>query len=616
MRLAGRSRRELVFRLRQSLGNLSIWALPPKASVPLKSWPLLLPEPHVSAARLQDSAFKVEIFRLAEEIVAHRFCLFGSIVQTGPQINWRRDYPNEKESGLAFFKFVPYLNFEESGDHKNVWELNRHQHLVVLAQAFLFDGDPRWVDEIRAQLHSWRIQNPFLQGINWASALEVAFRALSWLWATHLTGLELGTEHGLFEHGTYLEHNLSTYFSPNTHLLGEAVALHAIGINLGVEKWRALGSRIVTEELSRQVQADGSHFEQSTYYHVYALDFFLVHYIFAGRPEAHRETLVKMGRFLGSIMGSAGVLTFLGDDDGGRLFHPYGDPREFGRATLATCAQLFPEENFPWNTADFATQAAWWVGDPGKTPVSAAEPHPCHFANSGLTVMAEGGTQILIDAGPFGAGGAAHSHADTLSITARKGDRDILIDPGTYTYVADRRLRDAFRGTGFHNTIRIDDLDQAEAVDTFRWEHKPDVRVHARHRSFLDAECRYHGFTHRRRVLMVNQVLLVLDEVTGLEGLHRVDQLWHLGDEPAQILYSDPTAVTREGGLLSRTFGRKESGTVMRASWQTQLPHLCAAALCFEPFAGELRLHGLELTLTDWLSISFAAPGMPVVTVL
>jgi hypothetical protein len=33
--------------------------------------------------------------------------------------------------------------------------------------------------------------NPFLRGINWASALEVAFRALSWAWIWTLAGPEM-----------------------------------------------------------------------------------------------------------------------------------------------------------------------------------------------------------------------------------------------------------------------------------------------------------------------------------------------------------------------------------------------------------------------------------------
>ena len=53
-----------------------------------------------------------------------------------------------------------------------------------------------------------------------------------------------------------------------------------------------------------------------------------------------------------------------------------------------------------------------------------------------------------------------HSHADTLSLVLRQGQEQILIDPGTYTYVADPLWRDRFRGTAAHNTVRIDGLDQ------------------------------------------------------------------------------------------------------------------------------------------------------------
>ena len=46
-----------------------------------------------------------------------------------------------------------------------------------------------------------------------------------------------------------------------------------------------------------------------------------------------------MADFLDTLMGPR-ALPFLGDDDGGRWFHPYGRRDQFGRATLATCATL------------------------------------------------------------------------------------------------------------------------------------------------------------------------------------------------------------------------------------------------------------------------------------
>src|SRR5262249_44837227 len=127
----------------------------------------------------------------------------------------------------------------------------------------------------------------FARGINWASALEVAFRALSWSWSYHFAGANFREAFrrqflsALYQHGCYLEHNFSVYFSPNTHLLGEALVLHALGTFFPqwprASQWRQQGGRTMGQEMERQVRDDGSHIEQSTYYHVYALDMFLTH---------------------------------------------------------------------------------------------------------------------------------------------------------------------------------------------------------------------------------------------------------------------------------------------------------------------------------------------------
>src|SRR5262249_31347011 len=146
-----------------------------------------------------------------------------------------RDYVHGISSGLPYCRRSPYLDLRQVGDHKVVWELNRHQHLVLLAQAFLFTEERAFLDEAFRELESWLEANPFLRGINWASALEVAFRALSWIWLWSMAGEQMPQPlrerflTALFRHGCFLEHNLSVYFSPNTHLLGEVVALHALG---------------------------------------------------------------------------------------------------------------------------------------------------------------------------------------------------------------------------------------------------------------------------------------------------------------------------------------------------------------------------------------------------
>jgi hypothetical protein len=626
MRLTGRSPRELAFRFQQAVANLAIWAFPPKLSASIQPAALNLIKPADVRARLVGSPFRAEVVALADEILKHRLPLLGEVIDVGPNVEWRRDYIHHKTSGTGYFRFIPYLDFEAVGDHKNIWELNRHQHLVVLAQAYLFTGNAAYVDDIGAALESWWAQNPFLKGINWASALEEAFRALSWIWIDHLVGASLKEPvrrrllHSLYEHGAFLECNLSTYFSPNTHLLGEGVALHAIGLKLKQEKWRRKGAGVVDEELKRQVAPDGSHFEQSTYYHVYALDFFLLHYLLAGRPASYEPVLRKMGQFLNAITGPEGLLTCFGDDDGGRLFHPYGDRAQFGRATLATCSLLFADERFPRHTKDLAEQAEWWIESSEKGGVP-GRPITCRFPDSGLASIAMARTHVLVDSGPFGFGGAGHSHADTLSVTVRVGSEELLIDPGTFTYIADPELRNAFRGTGFHNTIRIDGLDQAEPAGPFRWEKKPEVRLNHWESmdgmAYLDASCGYRGFVHRRRVLCVgDEWLFVLDGVEGPEGVHQVEQFWHLGRGTVPIFLSDSGAARHEEGLRSRVLGSREVAPVLRASWTTTLPHSCGAALDLSGRGNQhaLRLTGNELEIPGVMRVSFGEAGMPKVT--
>src|SRR5260370_18559374 len=175
-------------------------------------------------------------------------------------------------------------------------------------------------------------------GINWGSSLEVAFRSISWLWVRNLTAhnrvLPARFEHallrGLARNGRYIERYLSTYFSPNTHLMGEAVALFFIGTLCPelepARRWQQKGLGIVLAEAVRQVRPDGVYFEQSLYYHVYALDFFLHARVLAACngipvPESFDRVLEKRLEVVRVLTCNGSAQTF-GAHDGGRLVNP------------------------------------------------------------------------------------------------------------------------------------------------------------------------------------------------------------------------------------------------------------------------------------------------------
>src|SRR5208337_1618047 len=170
---------------------------------------------------------------------------------------------------------------------------------------------------------------------------------------------------------------------------------------------------------------------------------FSLHAALASPGPGYRAKLKQMAEFLHAIAGPSGRLPLLGDDDGG-------------------CLSLIPTKR-PLGPITRPSGAGNWRSQ--------------LFPDAGLAVMTCGDTHAIVDAGPFGAMRAGHSHSDTLSIVVRSGESEILIDPGTYTYTGEPEWRDWFRGTEAHNTIRIDGRDQAVPRGPFGWTDKPEVTI-------------------------------------------------------------------------------------------------------------------------------------------
>ncbi|MBI3406099.1 MAG: alginate lyase family protein, partial [Acidobacteria bacterium] len=498
----------------------------------------------------------------AEMACAHRFHIFAyPEVDAGAEIPWRRDLVHGKESWLEHWSRIAYLDFEKCGDSKIVWEPNRHQHFVTLGQAYFLTGEERFAEEILAQRSHWERENPHLYGINWASSLEVAFRSWSWLWAFEfirgsraLTGARMATWSLSFaQHAEYIAQNLSTYFSPNTHLLGEGFALFAMGTMLpelrGANGWRETGRRILLEQMEKQVRADGTHLEQSSYYHLYATDFFLSAAILAAKndapfPATYRARLEEMVEFLLHLKLPSGRLPMIGDADGGRLLALARFVPNDCAVTLSVAADFFDRADFRAAAGRAHEESFWLNGIPSAgqevNKPESVESASREFRDGRFVIQsADSGNhahKLIFDAGPQGMPGSAHGHADALSIICSAEGVDWLIDSGTFVYTSSRQWRDFFRGTRAHNTVVVDGQDQAVPVDFFKWRELPEVclerAIHTRALDFAVAS--HKGYTrlpqpviHRRSVVFIKpEYWIISDEFLG-KGEHALETLFH-----------------------------------------------------------------------------------------
>jgi len=563
------------------------------------------------------------IVERAEHICQHRFDLLGySGIDYGSEIDWHLDRVNGKQAPRKPWFEIKYLDFAQVGDSKVTWELNRHQHLVTLAKAYRLSGDEKFATELFRQWHHWHAKNPYPIGINWASSLEVGFRALSWIWVYHLladtpvmpAGFRGAWLRALAISGRHIDCYLSTYFSPNTHLLGEAAALFFIGTLCPeiatARRWQQRGWQTVLQEAGRQVRSDGLHFEQSMYYHVYALDFFLHSAILASvnRIEVPKELDNTVERMLDAlaVLARSGPVPKMGDDDGGRVFDPARNQVRHMLDPLATGAVLFGRGDLKWIAGGPREDMLWLLGESGlqefdRIPASEPSSKSAAFRASGLYVMTGVGHdwQLIIDAGPQGAHTAGHGHADALSITANHKGRSVLIDPGTYQYVGPGSERDRFRSTSAHNTLVIAGLDQAEPQGPFRWDQLPIVEAEGwiAGKTFDLFVGSHDGYSHlpnpachRRFVFALKSGMWFVRDLVLGSGKYPLDLYWNIDPsfrihKTAQDCfvseYSGLRFLTFDGHGWSRSvedhpdspvYGKKQSHPVLHFATKAQLP--------------------------------------------
>jgi hypothetical protein len=534
------------------------------------------------------------ILASAEKACAGKFDLLGyDNLDFGTPIDWHLEPRTGKRTPMVHWSQIDPVNPVVAVDPKIVWELNRHSHFVTLAQAYWLTAEQRYVQAFVEQVHAWIDANPVGIGINWASAIEAGFRAVVWLWALHWCADSQWVTpqfvskivKSLLEQGRHVEKYLSTYFSPNTHLTGEALGLLYIGLALPelrvAEHWRKLGLRILLEQLPRHVRTDGVYFEQSSYYHRYTTDFYLhLHALLRANdlrlPDAEEQLfwqkLELLYEHLLWIQRPDGTSPLFGDDDGGRLLKLAPRASNNFRDTLATGVVLFARGDWKYAAGAAPVELLWLFGVEGLQrydKVNATPPaaKARAFATSGYFVLRSGwereASSVLLDCGRHGAeAGAGHAHSDVLSLEFAARGTTWIVDPGTFIYGADAATRNWFRSTEAHNTVMVDAQPQSQPGVPFAWRTQTDGELveFKDGRDWAVVEGQHNGYAslsdpviHSRTVLLLREkhCLFVTDKFTA-QATHTYTLRFHLTPAcTASVVGNRIAAHTAQGEQLT-----------------------------------------------------------------
>ncbi len=507
-----------------------------------------------------DPGFEASLRARADRLLAREYDLLGHRnIVLGDPVDWWLDPLAGVRAPDRHWSQIDYLNPATVGDHKLLWELGRHSGLVTLGQAWWCTRDRRYADEGLRLLGSWLDANPPKQGVHWASSLELSFRAIAWLWVMALVDDVMPTalRRRLIGHlaisGRHIERHLSTWFSPNTHLTGDALGLFALGTALPqcreAASWQRTGAAILLEWVDRHVRADGTYVEQSTWYHRYTTDFY-IHFLVlserAGMPVRPRVERALHGLLdhLMWITRPDGSMPLIGDDDGGRLLFLDEHSAHDTRTPLSVGAALTGRADFAAVAGSPTSELAWLLGPAGVEAWNRLTPS---FPDATAKAFPEGGVYVIrsgwdrsasvmiVDGGPHGFLNSGHAHADALSLDVSISGRPVFVDPGTYTYTASPEWRDAFRETAAHSAVTVDGCGSATVSGPFQWASRAESRcefweVDRNHVMFAGS---HDGFERLRPRLRYTRYVayirpdlwIIRDDVEG-EGEHELAVHW------------------------------------------------------------------------------------------
>jgi uncharacterized heparinase superfamily protein len=378
-----------------------------------------------------------------------------------------------------------------------LWQFNLHyfDYLYLLNREDQLEIAADWVHANRLEnTVAWRPYPTSLRVVNWCK-------------------LQLDTPEllrSIYQQASHLYRNIE-FHHPGNHLLENAKALIFAGTYFQgqgeADQWLRKGLRILQRETPVQVLKDGGYFECSPMYHAIMLTGYLD--IINILPEEHphlpllKESAKRMADFLVSVT------------------HPNGHIALFNDSTHEIAISTR-------SLAEYVQDLLLYTAK--KLPA---------FQETGYFVHESPSIYLIIDGGAIGPDFLpAHAHADIFSYELSVEGHPFIVDSGVFEYSAGA-MRSYVRSTLAHNTISIDEIDQAECWASFRVARRfpPHDVSFTRDETESKFEGRFSGYArligdgivHRRQIICNDgkREIHIEDSISG-KGTHMIKSLLHL----------------------------------------------------------------------------------------
>jgi hypothetical protein len=551
-------------------------------------------------ADLVPQAARDAILADAARLLGGEWEMLGVVRTDMKDPDWFHDPATGRRSSPETYAFrLDQRSEEQVGNIKQVWEVNRLQHLTLLAVAWYLTGDDAYAERVDAQLRSWLAANPFLSGVNWTSGIELGIRLINFAWIRRLLDGWAGAG-SLFEgndlfvrqvrwHQQYLAAFESHGSSANNHLIAEAAGQFAASCAFPwfteSTSWRSRSAAVLAESLRANTFISGINRELATDYHGFVFElgmFAALEAAAAGTPvsDSTWNLLCAMADAMAALVDARLRPPRQGDSDEGRVVLLDAPEHNRWPTLLALGGALFGGLDWWPSVSPDACGVLCGALLGERRPVDHRPPErPSRFADAGITILRTDPADApeiwcRCDGGPHGfLSIAAHAHADALSVEVRCDGVDILADPGTYCYHGEPEWRKYFQSTIGHNTVEVGGQWQSARGGAFLW---------LRHATGQEASATDDGVaanwvashdgyrvlrppaTHNRTVRLdrAQRVLEIADLVAG--GAYGIRMAFHLGPLVEVILDGAVAELAWPGGTARLSLPSELAWTLHR----------------------------------------------------
>ena len=481
---------------------------------------------------------KEDVIISANQALLHIFDLLGSGPVEMETIDWHSDFIRGKRWEKKFYCEIGSI---KGADIKTPWELSRCQHFLWLGEAYLFTENDKYAQEVIAEINWWIDDNPLLFSVNWTCAMDVAFRAVNWIFALNMISGYGGFDDtftnkvckSLWQHGFFIRNNLEKSIPySNNHYASDLVGLLYIGSlffdRSKANKWKRYALSEFYDELLEQTLDSGIHYERSVSYHrlmteMLSYPIYMLQRLGEKVPIEIINRVKSMYDYVSNYTKPNGLSPLVADNDNGRFVpFKYRDFRRHGYLN-----DQYSIENV------FVSY--------GANPQFISRVRESRlYDDAGVAIVHMGGTYLFVNSGGYSRKPddskkiiGTHTHNDSLSFEYSIGNKDIVVDAGTFTYTMSEDIRNEFRSTVKHNTIVVDDEEQNGFVDPFilskNIEHR---KISFFNNSSVEGEYKTikSGMRHMRRFELTERGLSIKDIVLKKGGNHTADIYYHFKD--------------------------------------------------------------------------------------